>query len=213
MTVKKGDFIELAYTGTVKDTGKVFDTTDPKIATENELNEKAEYKPVIVVLGEGHLIKGLDKFVEGKNLDQNYEIEIKDEDAFGKKSAKLLKLIPMKTFKDQQISPFPGLEVNVDNTFGIVRNVSGGRVIIDFNHPLASHDLIYKFKITRVVSDKKEQVEALLKLFDMKFKEISIAEDKATVKLNTELPKEILDKILEDVKRLAKLKDVTIQKQ
>jgi len=213
MTVKKGDFIELAYTGTVKDTGKVFDTTDEKVAKENELNEKASYKPVVVAVGEGHLIKGLDKFIEGKELEKEYSTEVNAEDAFGKKSAKLLKLIPMKLFKQQNINPFPGLDINVDGSFGIVRSVSGGRIIVDFNHPLASHDLQYKFKINKLVIDKKEQAEAILKLLDIKFKEVKIEENKADIKLEVELPKEVITKLEEDIKRLTKLQDVTITKQ
>ena len=213
MSIKKGDFIEIDYTGTVNDTGKVFDTTDEKTAKENGMDEKANYKPVVLVVGEGHLIKGLDHFVEGKETGQDYTAEIKAEDAFGKKSAKLLKLIPMKTFRDQKIQPFPGLDINVDGMFGIVRSVSGGRVIVDFNHPLASHDLEYRFKVNRLVTDKKEQVEALLKLFDIKFKEAKVEEEKANIAAETNLPKELTDKLEEDIKRLVALKEVVIKKQ
>ncbi|MEN4006586.1 MAG: hypothetical protein PQ975_00390 [Methanobacterium sp.] len=34
MAVKEGDFIRLNYTGTVQETGEIFDTTDEEIAEE-----------------------------------------------------------------------------------------------------------------------------------------------------------------------------------
>jgi hypothetical protein len=78
---------------------------------------------------------------------------------------------------------------------------------------LASHDLEYKFTVKRLVTDKKEQTEALLKLFDIKFKEVLIEEEKATIKSEANLPKEITDKLEEDIKRLVALKEVAIIKQ
>ena len=66
--IKKGDFIELDYTGRLKDDKIVFDTTVEETAkASNVYNDKFKYKPTIICVGEAHLIKGLDDFLIGKN--------------------------------------------------------------------------------------------------------------------------------------------------
>src|SRR3989338_8236930 len=101
MAYKKGDFIELEYTGTLKEEGVVFDTTDETVAKDNQIhNAQTQYGPVIVCIGEGHVIKGLDENLVGK-VDGEYEIIIAAEEAFGKKNPKLLRLLPLSAFRKQ----------------------------------------------------------------------------------------------------------------
>ena len=40
MQTKKGDFVELEFTGKIKETGAVFDTTNPEIAKKNDIFNK-----------------------------------------------------------------------------------------------------------------------------------------------------------------------------
>ena len=42
--------------------------------------------------------------------------------------------------------------------------MSAGRARIDYNHPLAGVTLRYKYNIVKVVEDRKERVETLLKM-------------------------------------------------
>jgi FKBP-type peptidyl-prolyl cis-trans isomerase 2 len=207
--IKHGDFIELDYTGKIKDDKVVFDTTSEQVAKDNQMfNAKYKYGPVIVCMGEGHLVKGLDDSLIGKNPGK-YTIEVKAEHAFGKKSAELLKLIPMKLFSKDQVKPFVGLEVNVDGTLGIVRSVSGGRVIVDFNHPLSSKDLVYDVEVKRIVVDPLEKTRAVLELMAVPFDNIDIVDEKGEITLKTGLPpKEIIDGLSESIKHLAGLKAV-----
>jgi FKBP-type peptidyl-prolyl cis-trans isomerase 2 len=205
--IKKGDFIELDYTGRIKDDKIVFDTTSEQVAKDSQIfNSKYKYGPVIICIGEKQLVAGLDDSLMGKNPGK-YTFEVKAEHAFGKKSAKLLKLIPMNLFAKDQVKPFVGLEVNVDGTLGIVRSVSGGRVIVDFNHPLASKDLVYDVDVKRMVIDPLEKAKALLELMGVPFENIDIADDKGVITLKTGLPpKEIIDGLSESIKQLAGLK-------
>ncbi|EFK97351.1 peptidylprolyl isomerase FKBP-type, partial [sediment metagenome] len=45
------------------------------------------------------------------------------------------------------IRPMPGLPVNIDGMYGIIRTVAGGRVIVDFNHPLSGKEIVYNSKL------------------------------------------------------------------
>lgn len=187
--IKKGDFIELDYTGKFKDDGIIFDTTSREIAEANDLNKEANYKPVIICLGEGMMIPALEAALEGKTIGKN-SFDLTPEMAFGKKSAKLLKLVPMKVFKQQDIMPYPGLEVNIDGTFGIIRNVSGGRVIVDFNHPLSGKDLSYDVNVKKIVTNDKEKVETMLQASRIHFDSVSVKEKNAMVVLEHDEPAE-----------------------
>ncbi|MBN2053121.1 peptidylprolyl isomerase [Candidatus Woesearchaeota archaeon] len=206
--IKKGDFVELDYTGKIKDDKIVFDTTVEETAkTANIHNPKFKYKPVIVCIGEKHLVAGLDEAIIGKNPGA-YTIEVKAEHAFGKKSAELLKLIPIKLFTKDQVQPYVGLEVNVDGMLGIVRNVSGGRVIVDFNHPLAGRDLVYDINIKRIVTDPLEKAKSVLEITGVPFESIDLADNKATIVTKGQLPEEISKELGESIKKLVDLKSV-----
>ena len=69
--LKEKDFIELEYTGKLKDDNAIFDTTDEKIAKDNDLfQENAEYKPITICIGQGQIIKGLDQSLPGKETEK-----------------------------------------------------------------------------------------------------------------------------------------------
>jgi len=205
MAIKKKDFIEIAFTGKIKGEGIVFDTTDAAIAKENELPER-DYKPIVICVGEGHVVKGLDEGLVGKELGK-HTFELPPEKAFGKKDAKLIQMIPLAKFKEHEIAPVPGLQLNIDNEIGTVLRVSGGRIMMDFNHPLAGRNVVYEVDIKKTVTDKKEQVEAIIGLLGIPA-EVKVEGDKATVSAPQEMPKQITDKLGEKIMDLTGLKEV-----
>ncbi|RLE36859.1 peptidylprolyl isomerase, partial [Candidatus Woesearchaeota archaeon] len=207
--MKKGDFVELEYTGKIKDMDIVFDTTSEKEAKENNIHDaKASYGPIIICIGQGHVIKGLDEELEGKEPGKKYHIELSPEQGFGKKNAKLIQLVATSKFIKQKINPMPGLQVNIDGMIGMIRTVSGGRTLVDFNHPLAGKELVYDFKINKIIKDDEEKLMALLKLqLNLKDIKADIKEGNATVSLNIkqELPKPIEEKLTKNIKELIPL--------
>ncbi|MFH1589586.1 MAG: peptidylprolyl isomerase [archaeon] len=205
--IKKGDFVELEYTGKFKEDNTIFDTTSKKVAEANGLNKEAKYQPITVCIGEGIILPSIETSLEGKTIGK-HKFDLTPEMAFGKKSAKLLKLIPMKVFKQQDIMPYTGLEVNIDNSFGTVRNVSGGRVIVDFNHPLSGRDLTYEVEVIKFVTGDKEKVEALLRASGIHFDSASVKEKKAMIVLEHEIHDEIKKALDENLKKLADIKSV-----
>ena len=208
MAIKEGDFVNIDYTGKVN--GKVFDTTDESLAKkENIYSKNTKYGSITIVVGAGHLIKGIDEALIGKKEGEKFEVKVPPEKAFGKKNSKLLKIIPQKIFKEQKITPYPGMTLNVDNLLGTVVSVSAGRVIVDFNHPLAGKELDYEIKVNKIVSDKKEQVESIVELYAGSSKcEIAVEKDKVEIKCDKELQQNVKDAIENDIKKYINLKDV-----
>jgi FKBP-type peptidyl-prolyl cis-trans isomerase 2 len=210
MKLKKHDFIEVEFTGMLDD-NSVFDTTDEAKAKKAGIaDEKSKFGPVTVCLGESHLIKGLDEHLIGKEPGE-FHITLLPENAFGKKDTKLLKLIPMKVFIKEKINPFPGLQVNIDNMYGTVRTVSGGRVIVDFNHPLSGRNVTYDLKVLRIVEDPLEKVKSLLKN-ELNF-EPKLEINEGVLQIDEEIPKDALDSLKERILSLVPdIKDVSSKK-
>src|SRR3989344_6672949 len=153
MKTKLGDFIEIDYIGKIKEENIIFDLTDENTAKQNNLyHEGHVYKPIVICLGKKDLVKGLDNFLIDKEQNKEYEVEIQPEDAFGKKNQELIKLLPTSVFTKQNIQPYPGLHVNLNNLTAIIKTVSGGRTLVDFNHPLAGKTLTYKIKINKIIT-------------------------------------------------------------
>lgn len=170
MKVAKKDVIRLHYTGRIKETGEVFDTTYEDVAKEAGIySEKGIYGPVPIAVGAGHVIKGLDEALEGLEIGKKYTIELPPEKAFGKRDPKLIKTFTIGQFRRQGIYPFPGLDVEIETESGKklkgrVMSVSSGRVRVDFNHPYAGKTVVYEVEILEKIDDPIEKVKALIEL-------------------------------------------------
>jgi FKBP-type peptidyl-prolyl cis-trans isomerase SlyD len=209
--IKKGDFIELDFTAKLTSNDMVYDTTSEQVAKDNNIYSKEyNYNPLIVTVGEGHLLKGLDEFVEGKELGE-YHVKIPAEKAFGKKDAKLLRLISLGEFKKHNIQAMPGLEVELDGQRGIIRTVNGGRVIVDFNHPLSSQEVNYDVVIKNIITDDKRRIEALLNLFKIPIKSVEVSEGKVIIEFGVEMPQEITKPIADEIVRLVGIRDIVFK--
>ncbi len=202
--IKENDFVQIEYTGKVKDSNEVFDTTIEKVAKDEGIHNPAiPYGQYIICVGAGQILEGLEEELVGKEVGKDYTIKLAPEKAFGKKDGKLLKLIPTMQFKKQNVDPQPGMMLEIDGAVGTVRNVSGGRTIVDFNHPLSGKDIVYEVKIEKKIEDTAEKVKSALMLL-LNTKEITVGVEgkKATITTKEEVPKELVEIATERVKKL-----------
>ena len=165
MTIKQGDFIRIEYTTTIKETGELFDTTiEEEARSEKIYKENGIYEPMLVVVGEGWVLKGLDNSLLDLEIGKEAIIEISPEQGFGLRDPAKIRLIPVRRLRKKKITPYIGAQVEIDGKLGIVRSVGAGRVQIDFNPPLAGKTLIYKLTVKeqiKNVSEKEEHIESL----------------------------------------------------
>jgi FKBP-type peptidyl-prolyl cis-trans isomerase SlyD len=211
MAIKKQDFVEIEYTGKLKEEGMIFDTSDEKTAKDNGLyNKEHSYGAVKVMIGNSQVLPGLDRFMEGKEPGE-YKVVLDPTEGFGKKNAKLLRLVPKNIFIKQQINPMPGLPINIDGADGVVKTVSGGRCMVDFNHPLSGKTLEYDLKINRIVTDEKEKVSAILELQVKKEEfDLNLENGKIVITLKTKGFQKPLKDLIEDmIKKFTKVKEVS----
>jgi FKBP-type peptidyl-prolyl cis-trans isomerase 2 len=196
MALKKKDFVEIEFTGKTKE-GDVFDSNVKEVLKKT--NIKGYPKPFIFCLGEGMFIRGIDEFLIGKEVGE-YDVSLKPEDAFGKRNPKLIQMIQKKEFIKHNLNPIPGAVFNFDGKLAKVLTVSGGRVMIDFNNPLAGKEVDYKIKVLRKVENLNEKIEALNDFLFRKNFEFEIKDKKLIMKIpkeNTKFVEMFKDKFKE----------------
>jgi len=175
MALKDKDFVEIEFTGKVKD-GEIFDSNIKKDLEEMHKghDHPIHAKPFVFCLGEDMFLKGVDEFLIGKpEVTKDYTIELEPEKAFGKRDPSLIQMTPISVFKEHNMNPVQGTMFNFDGKIGKVLTVSGGRVIIDFNNPLAGKNVVYQIKVMRKINDLNEKINALNEFFfrkELKFK-------------------------------------------
>ncbi len=206
--MEKGDFVEIEYTGRVKSSGEVFDTTDEEVAKKAGIySEHTSYGPITVVVGAGHVINGLDEALLTMKEGDKKVIELPPEKAFGKRNQKLVRVFSLTMFRKKGITPRVGEVIYFNNVEGRVVGVSSGRVVVDFNHPLAGKSVEYQLKIIRKVTDPAEKVKAIFKYhtlmpddgFDVK-----IEDKKATITVKMIIAEQIADRIKEEITKYVK---------
>ena len=113
MTVKQGDFILLEYTGSTG--GKVFDTTTEAEAKRAGIFfEGRMYRPILIEAGKGDVIKGLDRALTGMGKGDEKHVTITPKEAYGERSAEMVKVIPLAIFTKNNMNPYPGMPVQLD---------------------------------------------------------------------------------------------------
>ena len=195
-TIKEHDFVEIDYTGKLTD-GTVFDTTSEKVAKDNHFhNPKMIFERAVICVGEKQVLPGLDEALVEKELGKEYIVTIPAEKAFGKRDIKKMRIVPIAEFKKHNLQPQPGLQINMDGEVGIIVRISGGRVIVNFNHPLAGKEVNYSFKMHRKVTDHQEKIVSFLRMVLRIKKEafkVKVENDKATVEMPGGFPQQFLD--------------------
>ncbi|WP_406658325.1 FKBP-type peptidyl-prolyl cis-trans isomerase [Methanolobus sp. ZRKC2] len=167
MAIEKGDFIKIQYTGKF-DEGTIFDTTDEQLAKDNGIyNPRGVYGGDVVVVGSGQTIKGLDEDFEGKEAGYSSTLTVAPENAFGAHNPALVETVSVTKLKDQlkDKNPYPGMPVELNGKRGVISQVIGRRVRVDFNHALAGKEVEYEYTIEKVLDDNEEKVKGLIALY------------------------------------------------
>ena len=181
------DFVIVNYSGKIKESNVEFD--------------KGENLPVIV--GVNYTLKGVDKALLVMQVGDKKTIEILPEDGFGNRDERLIRLVPLSEFKKHNTDPIPGMVVEANNMRGKVISVSGGRVKVDFNHPLSGKTLIYDLEIKVKIESIEDKIKALIKMYtnmDEKVK-TSIKEKEIEIELPPLINSLYKKKIADDVIR------------
>lgn len=166
--MEQGSIIHIDYDLFNANTEKLIETTREDVAKEHEVfDENRTYMPMITIVGSGRLIKGFETHLEDAEAETDYNFDIEAIDAYGERDQSLIETIsqnvPLKSVRDPNTLHIGG-PVEIGGRTGTLQFLSAGRARIDYNHPLAGVKLRYDYKIVKVVEDRNEQVETLLKM-------------------------------------------------
>jgi FKBP-type peptidyl-prolyl cis-trans isomerase 2 len=199
--MKDGDFVTIDYIARTKDNGEIFDLTKEDVAKkEGMYSEKVRYGPVTFIVGANFVIPGLDEALHGMAVGEKKTVDIPEDKAFGKRSEDLVKLIQESQFKQQNADIVPGAFISMNNIRGRIVSVSGGRVKVDFNHPLAGKVLVYEIEVKGVITEKAERVKAVVSYFTGKQMPVKVEKD-AEIEATADMRREVKEIIANTISK------------
>jgi peptidylprolyl isomerase len=163
MTLQKGDFILIDYVAKVKETNEVFDTTKEDVSKKEHLHKEGEiHEPKLVVIGESWVLKALDDELLNMEVNKPQTVEIPADKGFGQRDPEKIKRVPIKQLYAKEINPTIGARIEFQGKMATVRSIGAGRVLLDYNPPLAGRTLIYDITITNKLDKPEPKIGALI---------------------------------------------------
>lgn len=125
-----------------------------KMADGTLVDSTFDGSPATFSVGDGNLLPGFEQVLMGLCAGDEKEFPISPEQGFGQRNPNNIQEIPKNSFADD-IELEEGLMVSFADAQqaelpGVVAEVNGDVVKVDFNHPLAGRDLIFEVRIIAV---------------------------------------------------------------
>lgn len=170
--IEKGDFILVKITGKTQ-RGEVFRVSSKEDAKkagiyDEKKAKQGQYMPDFIIVGErGFLIDGLMETIEDMKYFEKKSVRVPPEKAFGKRLPSNIERIGLTRFRRMNNGKPPEIgqeftkRTKQGSKTGRVTNILQGRVIIDYNHPLAGQSLDYNIELL----DKIEEFDEKIKYF------------------------------------------------
>jgi peptidylprolyl isomerase len=139
-TIKATDTVKVHYTGTLDD-GNTFDSSRGR-------------EPLEFTMGQGQLIPGFEKAIEGLKVGDNTQVRIPADQAYGEAREDMVVDVEKERFP-ADITPEIGMQLQLNQPNGqpmpvTVKAVSETHVTLDANHPLAGQALNFDIEIVEI---------------------------------------------------------------
>lgn len=111
-------------------------------------------KPALFSLGDGSLSEGLETHLLGLTVGEKKSFSLTADDAFGQSSPDLIQYFSRRDFTQAgepeigAIMLFSGMDGN--EMPGVIREISGDSITIDFNHPLAGQTIHFEVEVLEI---------------------------------------------------------------
>lgn len=137
---KAGDKVKVHYTGKLDD-GSVFDSSEGK-------------DPLEFTLGEGNIIPGFEKAVEGMEKGQSDTVTVEAEEAYGPYRDEMVFQVNSEEVPED-LDPKVGEQLQVRQPDGstvvvMVKEVAEESITLDANHPLAGKELTFDIELVEI---------------------------------------------------------------
>jgi FKBP-type peptidyl-prolyl cis-trans isomerase SlyD len=119
--------------------------------------------PLAYLHGQGNIIPGLEKALEGKQAGDKLNVRVEPAEGYGVRDDSLVQQVPRRAFGSVS-KVEPGMQFHAQSAQGQMRvvtvtNVQGDMVTVDGNHPLAGEVLVFDVEVTEVRDATGEELE------------------------------------------------------
>jgi len=132
------------YTGTLPDTGEVFDSSEGR-------------DPLKFLVGHKQMIPGFERELMGAKLGDKVEFTLSAEDAYGPHNPAAIQQVPSNMFGE--ITPEVGMTLMSDMGPFRVTEVNDETITVDFNHALAGKSLTFNVEIVELRDATEDEIK------------------------------------------------------
>ena len=124
-----------------------------KLEDATVVDSTKDKEPATFVFGDGNLPPGFEHPLKGLGAGAHDSFAIPPEHAFGQHNEQNIQTLKREDFGDE--TPEPGLMLSFADKAGtelpgVVKEIDGDRVEVDFNHPLAGRTLTFEVEVLNV---------------------------------------------------------------
>lgn len=121
---------------------------------KKEMESSRGRLPLSYVVGHRELIPGLESQMNGMHVNEEKVINVAAKDGYGEVDPRARKEFPVSSLP-KGAQPKVGLILRATAQDGstypaFISEVKGDKVVVDFNHPLAGKDLVFKVKVDKI---------------------------------------------------------------
>ena len=142
-TVEANAVATVHYTGTLPESGEVFDSSEGR-------------DPLTFLVGHKQMIPGFEEELMGAEKGERRTFTLEPERAYGQKMDEAIQTIPKDMFGD--IEPEVGMTLMSDVGPFNVTVVDGDTITVDFNHKLAGETLEFSVEVVDVRPASEEEL-------------------------------------------------------
>jgi len=118
--------------------------------------------PLAYLHGQGNIIPGLEKALEGKQAGDKLSVRVEPAAGYGLRDESLVQQVPRRQFGGANVQP--GMQFHAQTSQGharvvTVKRIQGDMVVVDGNHPLAGEVLNFDVEVTEVREATAEELE------------------------------------------------------
>ena len=141
--IENNTVVRVHYTGTLPDTGEVFDSSEGREA-------------LTFLVGHKQMIPGFERELMGKELGEKVEFTLSPEDAYGEHNPDAVQKVPLDMFGN--IKPEVGTTLMSDMGPFRVTEVGDELITVDFNHVLAGKSLTFNVEVVELRDATEEEI-------------------------------------------------------
>jgi FKBP-type peptidyl-prolyl cis-trans isomerase SlyD len=127
------------------------------------LDSSSGADPLAYLHGQGNIIPGLEKALEGKQAGDKLNVRVEPAEGYGVRDDSLVQQVPRRAFGSVS-KVEPGMQFHAQSAQGQMRvvtvpHVKGDMVTVDANHPLAGEVLVFDVEVAEVRDATGEELE------------------------------------------------------